>query len=316
LPEKSLAKAKKECKRRAAELYDEALFKDPPAKEDCPICFLPMPMKLICCLSLPPATVSSVPIYDFAVDKEDMGMEAYYPCCGKSICRGCEYSFYESEKIDTCQFCKAERIGTVDTEGKSVEYQLRLMKRVEANDAGAMCVLAHNYHYGERGLQQDWAKALELYARAAEFGSSQAHFFMGIIYRQEGDLKKAKFHYEAAAMAGHEDARCKIGVMEYESWRHGGMEYQSGHLERAVKHLRIAASVGDHGAMHTLRTFFEAGVVSRVSIDSTLIAYNNSCTEMRSEARDTYISVFIDPYGFSEHNPIYNHKVHLSDFAL
>ena len=139
---------------------------------------------------------------------------------------------------------------------------------------------------------------------------------MGIIYRQEGDLKKAKFNYEAAAMAGHEDARCKIGFMEYESWRHGGMEYQSGHLERAVKHLRIAASVGDHGAMHTLRTFFEAGVVSRESIDSTLIAYNNSCTEMRSEARDTYIRVFIDPYGFSEHNPIYNHKVHLSDFAL
>ena len=30
-------KHKKECKRHAAELYDEALFKDPPAKEDCPI---------------------------------------------------------------------------------------------------------------------------------------------------------------------------------------------------------------------------------------------------------------------------------------
>ena len=38
---------KKECKLRAAELRDEALFKDPPAKEDCPICFLPMPFKLI-----------------------------------------------------------------------------------------------------------------------------------------------------------------------------------------------------------------------------------------------------------------------------
>jgi hypothetical protein len=27
---------KKDCKQRAAELRDEALFKDPPAKEDCP----------------------------------------------------------------------------------------------------------------------------------------------------------------------------------------------------------------------------------------------------------------------------------------
>ena len=31
---------------------DEALFKDPPAKEDCPICFLPMPVNLISCASL------------------------------------------------------------------------------------------------------------------------------------------------------------------------------------------------------------------------------------------------------------------------
>ena len=32
-------KHKKQCKQRAAELRDEALFKDPPPKEDCPICF-------------------------------------------------------------------------------------------------------------------------------------------------------------------------------------------------------------------------------------------------------------------------------------
>ena len=57
---------KAECKRRAAELHDEVLFKDPLAKEDCPICFLPMPAKMICCVSLQPATVSSVPIEDFA----------------------------------------------------------------------------------------------------------------------------------------------------------------------------------------------------------------------------------------------------------
>ena len=42
---------KKSCKQRATELRDEALFKDPPAKEDCPICFLPMPLKLICCIT-------------------------------------------------------------------------------------------------------------------------------------------------------------------------------------------------------------------------------------------------------------------------
>ena len=56
-------KHKKECKIRAAELRDEALFKDPLAKEDCPICFIPMPYKLISCITLPPATIMSVPVY-------------------------------------------------------------------------------------------------------------------------------------------------------------------------------------------------------------------------------------------------------------
>jgi hypothetical protein len=53
---------KKPCKIQAAKIRDEALFKDPPAKEDCPICFLPMPMRLISCMSLSDATISSVPI--------------------------------------------------------------------------------------------------------------------------------------------------------------------------------------------------------------------------------------------------------------
>jgi hypothetical protein len=44
---KHWATHKKPCKLRAAELRDEALFKDPPPKEDCPICFLPMPFNLI-----------------------------------------------------------------------------------------------------------------------------------------------------------------------------------------------------------------------------------------------------------------------------
>jgi hypothetical protein len=78
-------KHKKECKLRAAELRDETLFKDPPAKEDCPICFLPMPKTMICCISLPPATVSSQPIYDFAEANKELarvGTETYASCCG------------------------------------------------------------------------------------------------------------------------------------------------------------------------------------------------------------------------------------------
>ena len=96
-------------------------------------------------------------------------------------------------------------------------------------------------------------------------------------------MKKAKFHDEAAAMIGHEGARCNLGVIEY----------NSGNIERAVKHWTIVASGGDYEAMHESRTFFEQGFVSRETIDSTLTAYNNSCAVMRSEARDARIHAMI-----------------------
>jgi hypothetical protein len=58
-------------------------FKDPPPKEDCPICFLPMSEKLIYCVSLPPATISSVPIHTFAHANKRLALEdieRYYSC--------------------------------------------------------------------------------------------------------------------------------------------------------------------------------------------------------------------------------------------
>jgi TPR repeat protein len=275
-------KHKQLCKQRAAELRDEALFKDPPPKEDCPICFLPMPHQLIACVSLPPATITSVPIYDYAMANEGLASKAteqYYSCCGKSICRGCIYSFNKSGNDDKCPFCNSDRADKTDEE--EIE---ELMKRVEANDASSIYVLGNCYHHGQLGLLQDRTKAIELWKQAAELGSSRSHFQLGTFYDEGGDLKKAKIHYEAAATAGHEGARCNLGKMEY----------KSGNMEQAVKHSIIAASVGDCYAMYNLLVDFEEGLVGRVVIDSTLTAYNNSCVEMRSEARDAYIRVAME----------------------
>jgi TPR repeat protein len=67
---------------------------------------------------------------------------------------------------------------------------------------------------------------MELYARTAELGCSKAHYNLGNIYHEGGDKKKAKFHFEAAAMIGYEVARINLGVMEA----------QSRNIERAVMH--------------------------------------------------------------------------------
>jgi TPR repeat protein len=272
---------KKQCKLRAAEQRDKALFSDPPPKEDCPICFLPMPIDLINCTSLPPATISSVPIYDYANEHQEVANKAteqYYYCCGKSICGGCIHSCLNSGN-GKCPFCNTKR------SGKTLEECVEEMtNRVVANDPASIFTLGDHYCDGLGGLQQDQAKAMELYTRAAELGYNKAHNNLAVHYAEGGDWKKAKFHYEAAAMAGHEVARNVLG----------DMDFVSGNRERALKHWTIAASAGEHDAMHNLLVAFNQGSVSRDQIDSVLTAYNTSCAEMRSEARDAYIRWHID----------------------
>jgi TPR repeat protein len=147
-----------------------------------------------------------------------------------------------SEKMGKCPFCNADR------DNKTAEDDVEdLLKRVEANDAGAICELADKY------LLQDCTKAIELYGRAADLGYMKAHYDLAGVYYKGGDLKKEKFHLEAAAMAGHEVARNNLG----------SMEANSGNMDRAVKHWTISASAGYYRAMHRLIACVENSIVSR-----------------------------------------------------
>jgi len=65
-----------------------------------------------------------------------MNKERYYSCCGKCICGGCVHSCIQSGNASKCPFCKADHVNKTDEE--RVE---EFIKWVEANDAGAMCVL-------------------------------------------------------------------------------------------------------------------------------------------------------------------------------
>jgi TPR repeat protein len=108
---------------------------------------------------------------------------------------GCVYSFNKSGNNEKCPFCNANQ------DNKTNEERVgEVMRRVEANDAASIYVLGSNNYQGLNGFQQDHAKGLELLARAADLGYSKARHNLATIYYQRGDLKKAKFHYEAAAL--------------------------------------------------------------------------------------------------------------------
>ncbi len=77
---------KKDCKKRAAELKDEILFKQPESTHfgDCPICCLPLPL--------------------------DPQFSMLNSCCSKTICIGCVYANQKREiegRLEhKCPFCR------------------------------------------------------------------------------------------------------------------------------------------------------------------------------------------------------------------
>lgn len=79
---------KKDCKKRAAELRDEILFKQPDSSDlgDCPICCLPFPL--------------------------DAQHATLMGCCGQMICNGCDIANQRREVRESlestpiCLFCR------------------------------------------------------------------------------------------------------------------------------------------------------------------------------------------------------------------
>jgi len=195
------SKHKKACRLKARELFDKQLFADPPRREDCPICMLPMPC-----------------------DEEEW---TYVPCCGKFFCNGCVMCITRY----VCPFCNSP--GAQDEE----EEKKMIMERIEKfNDANAMNCLGSNYSSGENGFGIDHSKAIELYRRASELGCADGHLNLGSTYSEgkgvQVDVKKAIHHYELAAMMGSMRGRYHLGLVEA---RNGNNDRATRHFLIAAK---------------------------------------------------------------------------------
>jgi len=113
----------KACKKRAAELHEEKLFRkhDGHHQGDCPICFLPQP------LDPSHQTISQ-------------------SCCGKFMCIGCDFSSrYGSMMHQLCPFCRTPAPTTDE------DFFRRAHKRMEAGDACAYYIIGLYYREGGEG---------------------------------------------------------------------------------------------------------------------------------------------------------------------
>ena len=237
------------CKKRAAELYDAALFEEH-APEECPICMLPPPL------------------YD-----THTGM-TFQSCCGKEICDGCIYAMRETGGKNVCPFCKTPY-------SKSDEETIKRVKKLmKKSNSDAFFYLAGFYADGTYGLPQDQGKANELLLKAGQLGCATAYYNLGIIYSNgrgvESDAKKAKHYYELAAMNGSILARYNLGMMEGNAGNH----------QRAMKHFIISAKAGEDDSLDMVKFGYTEGHVTKDEYANTLRQYQKSQDEMNSDARD------------------------------
>ena len=241
---------KKECKKRASELRDELLFKQPEGTNlgDCLICSLPMPL--------------------------DPKRYITYECCSKIVCMGCVYANSKREKEAakclSCPFCRSDagKFGS-----KKVVYKLR-MKRVKANDPVAIF---------EEGVQQCkkgyYSRAFDYYTKSAELGYADAHFELAGLYHDgrgvEKDAGKEIHHFEEAAIGGHPYARVLLGIEEY----------SNNNLDRARKHWIISATQGYDKAIKLLMDGFKEGYVEKEVLAAALRAQKAALDETESPQR-------------------------------
>src|SRR6056300_1755002 len=127
---------KKACKKRAAEIRDDRLFRQPDESHlgECPICCLPLPL-----------------------DHNKWNINS---CCCKAICTGCNHANYLREKEQgleqRCPFCR-EPLTKPDEEMNQL-----LMKRVKANDPAALFQMGQKCEH-----EGDYERAFQYWTKAA-----------------------------------------------------------------------------------------------------------------------------------------------------
>jgi hypothetical protein len=94
------------------------------------------------------------------------------------------------------------------------------MKRAEANNPFVMAEVGRRHcHEGE------YDTAIEYLTKAAGLGDVNAHYHLSRLYERgegvEKDEKKGLYHLEEAAIAGHPEARFRLGCIE---GRHGRID--------------------------------------------------------------------------------------------
>jgi len=237
------------CRKRAAELRDEILSRQPESSHlgDCPICCLPVSL--------------------------DPNKYVKYSCCSKLVCNGCTAANisrqFDERSPNVCPFC--QQLYAKSDE----EMERRNKKRCEANDPFALREEGRTHF-----VDGEYERAFEYFTKAADFGDVEAQFNLSLMYREglgvEKDEKMELYYEEEAAISGDPSSRYSLGCHE------GG----NGRYDRAVKHWIIAAKLGHDDSVQRLKGMYKSGYVSKEDFASALRGHQAAVNATKSPQRE------------------------------
>ena len=195
-------------------------------------------------------------------------------CCMKRVCNGCILEAQRRGIYGSCPFCRTPF-------AKDDASTLAMVqKRVDKGDAEAINHLGEKYFHGELGLTKDAPRAIELYTEAAELGSLDAHYDLGILYYTgkgvEEDKPRGIHHWQQAAMKGDVTSRYNLGAAEQDN----------GNPQLALQHWMISAKMGYGDSLHNVKEMFKVGQATKAQYAEALLGYRDAVEEVKSPQRE------------------------------
>ena len=133
----------------------------------------------------------------------------------------------------------------------------------------------YRYHAG------DFKSAFKYAKRAAELGDDDANHNLAVLYLNPRfgffHEKRAVYHFEQAAIAGHPDSRNNLGRFEL---------FNNNNLDRAIKHWSIAANLGHDLSLAELKLRYKSGLVGKDILAAALRGHQAAVDATKSPQRE------------------------------
>ena len=200
----------------------------------------------------------------FSRSREDISVSL----CGL---RGCYHYTNEIEQgqDEKCPFCRSPSNLSEEQHTKC------LMERAEVNCPVALRQLGVIAH-----LEGRHAEAVKYLKRSVDFGDIDANYQIAVMYAAgrgvEKDDKKRITHMKTAAIGGHPGARLDLAPIEIRNNR----------PDKAIKHMVIAAKLGDEAGIKGMKAYYELGMVKKEVFAEALRGYQTAVDATKSPQRE------------------------------